>query len=317
MLRELVMLSVGLAVAAVRTGAVPEESAHRDHVPTAVSVAGQTRDTASVLREMRVALGGEAALDAIRSFTVDGSVRQTASGFTKDLPMELFVLLPDHFLDIRRDSQSVGPRTVDITYYKGFRGDTLIRRTDSTIPFPPDPWPQVPAVIAQREREMMAANKQDFARLALLLFGRSFDGYVLQFQHLGAVQREGHAIDVLEATAADGFRMRLSVDATTHLPAALDYLAPQGMMVSMTSTVIVRGREVVSEIPTASPAPVDTAGRPMVEHRLAPSNFRVQHGVNWPHRLTETVGTQVVSQTNLGKFRLNPKLELRRFDIVR
>jgi hypothetical protein len=40
---------------------------------------------------MRAALGGEAALDAIKSFTVGGGVRETAGGFTKGLPIDLSV----------------------------------------------------------------------------------------------------------------------------------------------------------------------------------------------------------------------------------
>jgi hypothetical protein len=266
---------------------------------------------------MRVALGGEAALDAITSFTVDGSVRQTAGGFTKDLSIELSVQLPDRFLDVRRDTNSAGPRVVDITYYAGFRGDTLIRRTDSTIPFPPDPWPQIPAVVAQREREITLANKQGFARLAVILFGRSFGGYPLQFAYRGTERRGERAINVVEATAMDGYRMRVSIDAATHLPAMIAYSARQGVMVSTTSTIVTRGNEVVSQTPAGSLTVVDVAGLPIVEHRLAPSKFKAQNGVNWPHRLTETVGTDVVSQTDLGKFRLNPKLEPRRFEIGR
>jgi len=316
--RTLLMLAVGLIAATVGARAVPEGPVlNRGRVPSAAHAGAQPRDAASVLREMRAALGGEAALDAIKSFTVRGSIKQTAGGFTKQLSIDLSVLLPDHFLDVRRDWNSAGPMPVDITYYRGFRGDTLIRRTDSTMPFPPDPWPQTPAVIAQREREMTLRNKEDFARLVLILFGRSFSGYVLQFAYLGAEQREGRTIEVLEATGTDRYRMRLSVDAATHLPAMIEYLAGQGVMVSTSSRVAVRGNEVVSQTPVSPPAPVDTTGLPMVEHRLVPSNFKVQGGLNWPHRLTVTVGADVVSQMDLGAFRLNPKLDARRFDIGR
>ena len=190
MTRTLLVLSAGLMVATVRSETVPEALVrHRDHVATIVRAEAQARDAASILREMRTALGGDAALDAITSFTVNGTVRQTAGGFAKSLSIELSVLLPDHFLDVRRDRSSAGPMAVDISYYRGFRGDTLIRHTDSTIPFPPDPWPQTPAVVAQREREITLGNKQEFARLILVLFGRSFSGCELQFSCLGVEQR--------------------------------------------------------------------------------------------------------------------------------
>jgi hypothetical protein len=140
---------------------------------------------------------------------------------------------------------------------------------------------------------------------------------VLQFAYLGAEHREGCTIEVLEATGTDGYRMRLSVDAATHLPAAIDYLAQQGMMVSMTSTVAVRGNEVVSQTSASPPAPVDTSGLRMVAHRLVPSTFKAQGGLNWRHRLTDAVGADEVSQMDLGTFRLNPTLEPKRFEVGR
>ncbi len=43
-------------------------------------------------------------------------------------------MLPGHFLHEKRDATVGGPFPGDITCYRGFRGDELIRRTDSNIP---------------------------------------------------------------------------------------------------------------------------------------------------------------------------------------
>jgi hypothetical protein len=85
----------------------------------------------------------------------------------------------------------------------------------------------------------------------------------------------------------------------------------------MSSTVAVRRGEVVSQTPMSPPAPVNLDGRPMVEHRLVPSNFRLQDGLNWPRRLVDSAGTDEVYEMDFGKFRLNPKLEPKRFEIGR
>jgi len=100
-------------------------------------------DAAAILRDMRAALGGDAVLGAVNAFSADGDVRETFDGRSKTLSIELSVLLPDHVLDVRRDVDMSSPRTIDITYYRGFRGDTLIRRTVSTIRFPPTPGPRM------------------------------------------------------------------------------------------------------------------------------------------------------------------------------
>ena len=273
------------------------------------------RDAASVLGEMRTALGGGQVLDGIKAFTVSGHVKQPTSRLTITTSLELSVLLPDNFLDVRRDDRATGPRAVDITYYKGFRGDVLIRKTDSNIPMPPDPWPQTPAVVAAREREMTVLNKQRFARLGLILFGTSFSSYPVQFTYVGAGQREGRAIDIVEGAAADGYRMRLSIDAATHLPSTIAYRSSRGVAVSMTSTVAVRGGSVVSTTPGAATGNVDLPNMPMEDFELTPSHFKTENGVTWPHRLLETAGGVVVTDTDLGAFRLNPKLDPRRFDV--
>src|SRR6188768_2394092 len=101
----------------------------------------QAADPDAVLSAMRAALGGDAALAAVQTMSATGSVTESHAGRSRSLSVEILALRPDHFMTVRRDSQSAGPMPIDITYYAGFRGDRLIRRTDSNIPFPPDPGP--------------------------------------------------------------------------------------------------------------------------------------------------------------------------------
>jgi hypothetical protein len=277
----------------------------------------QTRDAAAVLADMRQALGGPAVLDGIHAFAVRGTVRENRGGHSNSMSLDVSVVLPDHYLEVRRDWRSGGPMPLDITYYSGFRGDTLIRRTEANIPFPPDPGPNTPAAIAQRELAITLKNKQKFARLALILFGRAFSSYPLQFDLLGAMQSDGRKIEVIEATAADGYKMRLSVDATTHLPAMISYLAEEPVIVSTRSTVTMRGGEVVSRSDAPMPAVPSTAALPKVEQSMVPSEFKPQDGANWPRRLKESVAGKVVQDVDFGRFRVNPSIDLKRFDIGR
>jgi hypothetical protein len=85
-------------------------------VGTAATFAAQGTDPAGILTPMRQALGGDAALDAVQSFSVTGTVTTKGAGFTSSLPFELFALLPDHYMIVRRDVRSTGPMTVDVTY---------------------------------------------------------------------------------------------------------------------------------------------------------------------------------------------------------
>lgn len=235
----------------------------------------QNRDASTVLAEMRQALGGAAALDTVQTLSVGGSLTQRIAGHTKQLSSEHLILLPDHYLNVRRDNSSTGPMQVDITYYTGFRGDVPIRRTDANVPFPPDPFPNTPDALAARNREMLLGMKRELARLSLVLLGRAPDSYPLDFAYVGVGQEGGRNFDVIDARAADGFVLRLAVDAQTHLPAVLSWVGPAEFVTTTSSVVAMRGNEVVSkrdEVPvTPAIPPPGTPGQP---RKLVLSDFK-------------------------------------------
>ena len=277
-----------------------------------VAIAGQARDADAVLREMRAALGGDAALDAIKTLSVNGDSTATFGVNRSSSSLEIYALLPEHYLEIRRNRQSFpgpAPMEIETTNYAGFRGADLIQRTDSTFPVPPPP--ERPDVILRR-------IKRDFARLAVALFGKSLAGSAFDFSYVGPETVDGQAHEILEMRASDGFAMRLYVNSTTHLPALVTWREPPPMVytTSSTSTVTVRGGQVVSQSPpTFDPAGPPPPAQPDVTWRTVFSEFKVQDGLNWPHRVKEMVGDKVVEDIKLGKFKINPKIDARRFDI--
>ncbi len=292
---------------------------------------GQEEDPAALLAAMRTALGGEATLSAVRAWSVSGSLTRTFGGRSKSVSTEIFVLLPDHYMTVDRDSQSGGPIAIDITYYNGFRGDRLIRRTDSTIPFPPDPGPQTPQAIADRESRSLMRARQAFARVALVLFGEASASYPLTFTAAGTTTIDGRAADVIRAEGVDGFPMTLFIDAVNHLPIALEWQAPPVVVTSMSSTVAVRttvpgargggpppGPASVVGLSPGSPAPVvDPTSLPLVTQRQVFSDFKLEDGVNWPRRWRTLVNGEVTEDARLGRYRINPKIEAKKFDVGR
>jgi hypothetical protein len=70
----------------------------------------------------------------------------------------------------------------------------------------------------------------------------------------------------------------------------------------------VRGGQVVGRTPPLLPPAGDpTIGRALVERRLYFSDFKIEDGLNWPHRLKEVVDGEVVTETRLGKYKTNPR----------
>src|SRR6476469_3415116 len=127
----------------------------------------QSKDPAAILSAARQALGGDAKLSAVKSFTATGRTRQVRGDNLVPIEFEISVELPDKYL--RKDeipAQESGPTA------SGFNGDELLQ-------VPPPPAPPVaapgragapgagpgpnPAEAARLAR--IATLKQDFARL--------------------------------------------------------------------------------------------------------------------------------------------------------
>ena len=64
-------------------------------------------------------------------------------------------------------------------------------------------------------------------------------------------------------------------------------------------------------VPPGDPA----AGKPDVLWKLEFSDFKLEDGVNWPRRMKLLVETQVREDIRFGRFKINPKLDAKRFDI--
>jgi hypothetical protein len=161
----------------------------------------------------------------------------------------------------------------------GFNGaDTILQ------PPPPAPPPGVQAPPPEAMRQMRGTSaRQDFARLLLGMTAASFDAYPLTFVHIGEAEAPEGKADVLEAKGPGNFTARFFVHRTTHLP----------VMVSWTTPV---------------------QGKP-VETRLFYGDYRDVDGMKFPFRLRRAVGPNTVEETTFDRFRVNPKIDARRFEV--
>jgi len=289
---------------------------------TVVVSARPGQDASTVLSAMRAALGGDAALDAIQTFSVGGTIHQTSGNYRRSLSIEVLAILPDHFMTIRRDLQSTGPMPLDITYYDGFRGNELIRYMDANIPLPPDPGPDTPDAIARRRAASLVRQQRTFARLVLLLLGKPVASYPLQFSYVGRETADDVPTDVVEARSTDGYSVRLHVNAQTNLPAFVSWqeAAPVFSSTMTMSRIVTRGGQVVSQTPPVAGAPLpDPASvtTPIVTWKVLPTEFRVQNGLNWPRRIQVRFDRHDTEDMRFGSYRINPRIDPRRFIVGR
>jgi hypothetical protein len=146
------------------------------------------------------------------------------------------------------------------------------------LPVPSQP----PADAARRAR--VAAIKQDVARLTLGMFAGSFSSGPLTFTYAGQAEAPQGRADVLDVkSAAADAGMRFFVHRDTHLP----------VMVSWQT---------------------QAQGKP-VENRIYFADYRDVDGLRLPFRLRRAVGLDTVEETIFDRFRINPKIDARKFDV--
>jgi hypothetical protein len=276
----------------------------------------QTRDAASVLAGARQALGGEQKLSAVKSFTATGRTRQVRGDNLVPIEFEISVELPDKYL--RKDeipAQESGPTAT------GFNGDELLQDPPQAAPPAPapgrsgSPGPN-PASPDLARKARVDAVKQDFARLTLGMFAASFGSYPLTFSYIGEAEAPQGKADVIDAKGANSFTIRVFIHQQSHLP----------IMVSWRGAPAGRGRGPVPSLPgergAPSPgergAPPGAAARPAspppVENRLYFADYRDVDGMQFPFRLRRAVGPDTIEETTFDRFRINAKINPRKFE---
>ena len=273
----------------------------------------QAADPASVLRAARDALGGDTRIEAVRTLIVNGRTRQVRGDNLVPIEFEIQVELPDKYS--RRDefpAQDAGPATI------GFNGDRLIQIPPAPQPVgraggppPPSPEQQEAAI-----RARVAVAKQDFARLMLGMFAGSSSGFPLTFDYVAQAEAPEGKADVLDVKGPATFTARLFVNAQTHLPIMVSWRAQAPPRVAEDRRRARRGRRRAPGTGCGRPAaaPPGTPPAP-VENRLYFADYRDVDGLKLPFRLRRAVGSETIEETTFDRFRINARVDPRRFEV--
>jgi hypothetical protein len=283
--------------------------------------AAQPRDPSSILAAARQALGGEKKLSAVKSFTATGRTRQVRGDNLVPIEFELFVELPDKYL--KKDE--IPAQETGVTG-SGFSGDDLL-----VDPPPPAPLPE-PA-----RKTRLSTLKQDFARLALGMFAGSFASYPLTFTYVGQAEAPQGKADVLDAKGPDGITLRYFINSETHLPIMVTWQPPAGraggpggMPPGRAGAPPAAAPPVAAPPAAAPPAAAPPAGAPPAaapragpppaaaprpEFRVYFADYRDVDGMQFPFRLRRATGADTTEETTFDRFKVNPKIDPKKFDV--
>jgi hypothetical protein len=274
----------------------------------------QTRDAASVLAAARTALGGEARVSAVKTFIANGRTRQVRGENLVPIEFEIQAELPDRYS--RRDefpAQDAGPSTA------GFVGDNLV-----LIPRPPPPpsRPGAPPPSPEQQeaalRARMMTAKQDFARLMLGMFATSLPSFPLTFTYAAQAEAPQGKAEVIEFKGPANFAGRLLIHAETHLPIMVTWQAPAGRGPGGPPGGAPPGGPPPGGPPQSGPpargGPPPAGAPPGVEQRMFFADYRDVDGLRLPFRIRRAAGAETTEETIFDRFRINAKIDPRRFD---
>ena len=279
-----------------------------------------SQDPATLLAAMRTALGGEALLDSITSFTVGGSINEYPGPVTISSSAEISLQLPDKFVLVTRRNVEMPGGGFTMTRYNGFNGDVPISATIAPgAPMPvviPPPPPRTAAEAQARQERGIRSEKDAFVRLVLPLFGVSPAIRPLRFEATGQTTVDKTLTDVITATTADGTVFRLYLDAATHLPVKLAWMAEPIVTFSTSSRVTTNSRgDVISQSPPPGAPPVILPGSlPLVEWTTVFSDYKTEAGLRWPHRFVTSTQGMKANEMRLGKYKVNVPIKPQTFE---
>ena len=135
--------------------------------------------------------------------------------------------------------------------------------------------------------QRLAVVQQDFVRLSLGMFAASIGNYPLTYALAGEAEAPQGKADVVDVKGPGNFSARLFIFRDSHLPVMLTWQAP------------------------GTP---QTQGKP-VETRIYYSDYRDVDGLKLPFRLRRAVGADTVEETVFDRFRINAKIDAKKFEV--
>jgi hypothetical protein len=188
-----------------------------------------------------------------------------------------------------------------------------------------------PAMDPRRAR--LTTLKQDYARLALGLFGAS-NASPLTFSYAAIAEAPQGRADVLDVKGEGSFALRFFINSETRLPIMVTWTTPPTNVI-----VTVPGQPPPASVApgavvvTGPPAPPKDAPKEEmdkyskdvlalrakaqatpVEQRLYFAEYRDVDGLKLPFRLRRAIGTETTEETTFDRFRVNAKVDPKKFE---
>lgn len=292
------------AAARTETAPTPQTAPAQPTPPARAAQAAPPADgkearALEVLKLAREALGGEAKLAEVQSFSASGPFRRAGDGQQQTGELRVDVLAPDKLkvsetLDLMAGLQLTMIRAVNGTQAwndsrtgAGNAQVTMLRRDDK----------------GKQDAGAQAARLQsDMMRYLLAFILTPPPGVSVSFTHGGEAEAPDGRADVIDVTGAHGFKARLFIDKKTHRPLMISYRD----VVRRAKTMKAGGMGDVDKIVKGAQTDNPSAPRES-DVQLHLSSYRAVSGLLLPHTLSISVDGQPYEEWEVKEVKLNPR----------
>ncbi|HZS06997.1 MAG TPA: hypothetical protein VFD58_19330 [Blastocatellia bacterium] len=295
----------------------------QDHVPDKAALSARAQE---LLRQSRMALGGEDALGKVQSLSASGKLRQfmkyavvTSPTEVRDREktvsgkVEVDFLFPDRF---RKQVSSSTLTGFGYTYAEVLNGDRAWRNP----PLPPQTSQKDRRVIDVSDVTESYARQAETARAQISFYTlgwllRTPPSFPVELIYAGQVDYENRPADAI-LVGNDAFRPLLLLDQKTHLPLAIVFSyveAPRETVIVEVASVSARYiRDTYLKARQERKARAKPPQRQEMHLRF--SDHRQVAGVLLPHRLTVVLNGRVIEELEIRDFEINRPINPKKFE---
>ena len=176
-------------------------------------------------------------------------------------------------------------------------------------------------------------SREDLARLLLGIVAGTQPSFAVAYTYAGQAESPDGKADVIDVKGADNFAARLFLDAQSHLPLMLTYIAPEPRIVmrasrdSNGSQAVVAGHagggSALRDPQELSPEEkerlrkemqdAEAAPAKMIEYRIFFADFREVNGLSLPHHIARGTAEKTTEEWDIKSYKVNPALKADRF----
>jgi hypothetical protein len=312
--RGVVLVAVSVATGLVGSGATLVNWSTVQAAPQ-IEAAVPDAKTERVLGALKAAIGG-ARVEAIKTLSAAGSMRQVFGDNDRTTGVEYFFLLPNHYQRIEQmvlPNGLPGPRMAQT-----INGDEQWFGLLTSSPAGmfvtrsgPQPGAERSGAAGGNRRSRMYG---EFLRILLGMLPVPSALATTTFTYAGTARSQENAEAEVLDVQARGFEGKLFIDKRTHLALMLTFQAPD-MNATIGRLPQFRRKQGESQedarkrIEAEGQGPWPTGPPAIVEHQVYFAEPKKVDGISLPTRFTRAVNGKTVEEIEITKYTINPKID--------